>query len=44
MLAMRMELTVFRNFDDMIAESSGFDGFLYIGADRSSKRFWNGFA
>ena len=30
----RMELTVFRNLDDMIAESSGFDGFMSIGADR----------
>lgn len=29
-----MELTVFRNLDDMIAESSGFDGFMSIGADR----------
>lgn len=30
----RMELTVFRDLDDMIAESSGFDGFMSIGADR----------
>lgn len=30
----RMELTVFRNLDDMIAESSGFNGFMSIGADR----------
>lgn len=30
----RMELTVFRNLDDMIADSDRFDGFMAIGADR----------
>lgn len=37
-----MELTVFRNLDDMIAESSGFDGFMSIGADRIvEEEIWN---
>ena len=34
----RMEMTVFRDLDDMIACSSKFDGFMAIGADRISEK------